>query len=112
VNDPVGKQVALKDVKKNPFVMPEVEKPVETIVAPATSKAAAKPVRNRVAELTRELSTLKLQTVMQGRHPMAIVNNEIVKPGQKLGSFTVTVIADRTVRLSSEGHEFVLGMQE
>ena len=104
---PAERQVPISEVAVNPFVSlndrleadesPTAVKPepVEPAVDPEAQRAA-----RRRAQLQDEHSRLTLQTVMNGRVPMALVSGEIVRVGDSLGSFTVASIQPMKVVLT------------
>lgn len=107
--DPSRKQVPLEFVQKNPFMLPSSK-----AVAAEVSEGPA-PVRtNEISRrIEKELKELKLQSVMNGgRTPVALINNQLVQPGQTLGSFTVKAITGMTVELAIEDKVFKLNMEE
>jgi len=111
-DDPTQQQIPIEYVQKNPFA----------IALPGSGKdgkgeVAVVPVRDRSEELRRraletELSRLELQTVMQSRNPVAVINGQLVQMGQSIGSFTVTRIEGLWVELSSGNHVFRLEMKK
>lgn len=104
--DPTRKQVPLEFVQKNPFTLPSAR--VTTITSAAPTRTGD-PLR----KLENELKDLKLQSVMNGgRTPVALINNQLVQPGQTLGSFTVKAITGMTVELVAGEHVFKLNMEE
>jgi hypothetical protein len=110
--DPARQQVPLQYVQRNPFILPTpppTEAPAEPAAPSPTDEAQRR--AQRVAELKMEIARLKLQTVMQGRFPMAIINGEIVKVGQKLGSFRIDKITERSVELSAGEYQVTLHME-
>jgi hypothetical protein len=102
-------QVPVEDLKANPFVFDQSKKGAGAAKAADTSKETAR----RQAELQGELGKLTLQSVMMGaRGGTAIVNNNFVAEGHKLGSFTVTKIQPGQVQLTCEGAMFLLRPKE
>lgn len=111
--DRTANQVPVDYVQKNPFRMhvdeqQVIEKPKDTGPSEAERKA------RRRAQLEREIQDLRLQSVMRGRTPIAIINNEFLREGQTIGSFKVTSISAEklTVVLENEDDRFTLSMQE
>ncbi|MFA9476905.1 hypothetical protein ACERK3_01230 [Phycisphaerales bacterium AB-hyl4] len=111
--DRTASQVPVAYVQKNPFRtnLPEVqvvEKPADTGPSDAERRA------RRRAQLEREIQGMRLQSVMRGRTPIAIVNNEFLREGQTIGSFEVeSISADKlTVVLVHEDERFTLSMQD
>ena len=106
-------QVPIELVKKNPFTLPVAAAPVAPAknTAPAVTKAKPK-VDARRQELERKVDGLKLETVINGHKPMAIISGEIARVGQTIGSFKVRKISGRSVQLEGGGHTFTIMMQD
>jgi hypothetical protein len=111
--DPARQQVPLQYVYRNPFILPtpQADEPQAAPVVAQSPNDQAKRQAQHLAELKSQVARLKLQTVMQGRFPLAIINGEIVKTGQSIGNFRVDKITDRTVELSAGDHTFTLLME-
>lgn len=109
--DTTQRQVPIQFIKKNPFVLP-IYQAIE--VAPVIDTAAAmnRAKQKLLEELQKEFESLHLQSVMGGDRPVAIIDGDLVQPGQSIGSFTVTSIEDLTVKLESSGQSFELGMED
>lgn len=107
--DPSRKQVPLEFVQKNPFMLPSGK-----AVAAEVSEGPAPARTNEISrKIEKELKELKLQSVMNGgRTPVALINNQLVQPGQTLGSFTVKAITGMTVELAIDDKVFKLNMEE
>lgn len=103
-HDPAQRQVPVEFLKKDPFV--EVG-----VLSGEREETAAMDAAKR-SRLRREVQGLRLETVMQGARPLAIINGEIVGVGQKIGSFTVCGISGLAVELEAEGQRFTLSMEE
>ena len=85
----------------------------EDMVAPGEAHRLAELRRReeRTRQLRGEVDRLQLQTVMIGRTPMALIGDEIVRVGDRIGSFTVTAIRPGAVELSAEGNMYTLMME-
>lgn len=110
--DTASHQVPLEYVQKNPFVMPEVEVSAKPKAAAPAKVDPRKQERDLLDRLTDEVRGYKLQTVMQGSRPLAIINGAIVKQGQRLGSFKLIAVEDRAVKLSDGNYRFTLRMED
>ncbi|MDX9911492.1 MAG: hypothetical protein RBS39_06655 [Phycisphaerales bacterium] len=106
-------QVPQDRVVGNPFAMQDVATDLEasepTRTGPTSDELARQAREKRLQEVTNELGTLKLQSVMGGRVPLARINDKILKIGDKVGkNFELVSIEGRTAVLSAEGLEFEL----
>lgn len=103
-----------ESIDKNPFRLTE-SKPTE--VAPIRNPVDPDAER-RVQEALQQTAfgSLELQAVMNGRIPIAKINNRIVKVGDTIKvndiQFTVKGIHDRTVELELDGKVFALSMSD
>ena len=103
-----------ESIAKNPFRLTESQ---PTEVAPIRNPVdpdAARKVQEAMQQTA--FGTLELQAVMNGRIPIAKVNNRIVKVGDKIKvnevEFTVKGIHDRTVELDLDGKLYALSMHD
>ncbi len=103
-DDPTTRQVPLEYVQKNPFISPVVK------ASDMGNGGAA--IDLRVKKLEAELKTLTLKSIAQGRVPLALINDQMVQPGQKIGSFLVLSITGLTVELTAEGNTYHLTMDD
>lgn len=105
--DPSTRQVPLEFVQKNPFQLSIAR-------AAETGSSAPTAVNNdaRTRKLEAELKALKLQTIMGGTRPVAVINGELYQPGQQVGSFTIKTIAGMAVQLEADGATFVMKMED
>lgn len=106
-------QVPQDRVVGNPFARQDVATdlgPSEPTRGGPTSEELARQAREkRLQDVANELGTLKLQSVMGGRVPLARINDKIHKIGEKIGrNFTLVSVEGRTAVLSAEGLEFEL----
>lgn len=110
--DRTASQVPINYVQKNPFTLHTPVAKVEEATerkGPSEEELRAQ----RRVQLEGEIQNMRLQSVMGGRTPIAIINNEFLREGQEFGSFTVKQIsAERlTVILEHQGERFTLSMQ-
>jgi len=113
--DPADKQVPLTLVKKNPFDVSIIKpKPVEPEVAAVmdTPEDPDRAARERRLRLAAEVSRLRLQSVVGGRMPVAVINDQLFRVGQTVNGFEITRIHDMAVRLTAEGETFQLKMDD
>jgi hypothetical protein len=110
-NDPAKNQVPIEFVKKNPFQMG-----VESVANGNAHQG------DSVKRLNAEFAKLKLQSVVNGRMPLAMINDQMCRVGDRVGSFTVTAIrqnelavglvaAGTTFNLSMDAKQTVKGVQ-
>ena len=104
-------QIPIEFVKKNPFLLP-VYRSTEPEVKEETKEPEVDPQIAIRERLSKEVGELKVQSIMQGVRPVAIINGEFVQPGETIGSFTVADISQFSVNLVAEGESFTLVMEE
>ncbi len=109
-NDPTGKQVSLDQLSKNPFARAGGAQVTEVGLDEAGPNAT--PAQQNLRKIRDELSRLQLQTVMNGRVPLAVINGKIVRVGDKFGSFRITAIERMSVVLSAAGKTYHLTMEQ
>lgn len=113
--------VALGEFKASPFMFQsaapvvvngEVTMPVDD-GSRAAAEARLKAEEKRALTMSK-LASLRLQSVFDGRKPIARINDEVVSVGDRVGKgeFLVTEIKGRSVTLSFENETFVLEMAE
>lgn len=108
--DLTGRQVPAAFVKKNPFILPFANEPT---VEAAPIDDTEQQRQALLGRLRNELNSLNLQSVMSsGPNPVAIVNGEMYRPGETLGSFQIVSISvsNQTVRLEAADETFTLSM--
>lgn len=105
--DATEKQVELEELSKNPFLTQLLRD--EDGEAEGTVDRA---MENRRKRLQAELENFKLQSVVNGSAPMALISDQVVKPGDAIGSFQVQRIDAMSVTLSAAGEQFRLSMDE
>jgi hypothetical protein len=97
-------QVPVDDLKSNPFVFGKTQ-------AAATATEGMTP--RRMAELQRICASYRLQSILMGaRGGTAIIDNNFVAVGHRIGPFTVQAIYPKSVDLACEGTIFTLRLQE
>ena len=112
VNDPANKQVPPSGVQKNPFLRPLTGRAAsEPVTALPVVTAEDRQRQIRLQQVRAELATLTLQTVMNGRTPIAVVSNKVVREQDQLGSFTVVAIEPMAVVLTADGNSYRLTMK-
>jgi hypothetical protein len=113
--------VTLSEFGKSPFMLEP--SPQAVLVDPVSGPAltneelaaleAERKKAERIAELQAKASELKLQSVMNGRRPLARINGQTVAQGETvLEVFTLLRVEDRSVVLAAEGLQFVLSLED
>ena len=109
--DMTQRQVPIKFIKKNPFVH-AVYQTVEAASSIDPDAEMNRAKRKLLEDLQKEFKSLRLQSVMGGARPVAIIDGDLFQPGQTIGSFTVTGIEGLAVKLESSGQTFELKMED
>lgn len=89
-------QVPVQYVKKNPFVL---DRPKTAEGKPAETGDDRRRYEQWLAGLKRDIHNLRLDAVMGGAQPMAIVDGKPVHVGDTVGRFEVEAIQGQTMRL-------------
>jgi hypothetical protein len=100
-------QAEAEPLSKNPFLLD----------APAGDGQIATPVRDtsaeRLAQLKQKFESIRLNSVMEGRHPLARVNDKLVSVGDIVEEvFLVAGIHGRSVDLIADGRTYTLSMTD
>lgn len=109
-DDPRSRQVELAYLAKNPFLpygQTEAEQSKQAAEPTDQEKARAE----RAEAMRREFRSLTLQSVMNGATPIAVISGEVVRLGDRIGSFVVASIEPRSVLLSTESNNYRLTME-
>ncbi|MEM7681819.1 MAG: hypothetical protein AAF288_07675 [Planctomycetota bacterium] len=64
----------------------------------------------RLEQARRDARDLTLESVIQGHRPRAVLNNELLRPGQTIEGFTLLSIGDNHVVVARNGLAFRLHM--
>ncbi|MBS0187866.1 MAG: hypothetical protein JSS51_07340 [Planctomycetes bacterium] len=109
-------QQAAAGVKLNPFKLMGAEAgDPKADAAPRDDSAdiAKRKAEERAKKLAEELASFKLGSIMQGRVPLARINDELVRVGDQVGeNFTVASIQPLVVTLKADGQEFRLELAD
>lgn len=108
-SDHAAKQVTLDELRFNPFVLRAMAR--ERIERTSAAQSMEAQRREHRRQMMNHLKQLRLQSVMQGARPMALINGTFYQPGQKVGPFVLDEIAERRVVLRHGGVAFMLEMQ-
>lgn len=120
----IEQQVPTEQVQRNPFKMaeslqgtlkakPEVvdDGSVKTLREKEEAERLQREIEERRALIQSTKDSLKVHSVLGGSSPLARINNEVVRVGQKVADmFTVTAIHDRSVELSLDGQTYTISM--
>jgi hypothetical protein len=99
-------ETELERLRKNPFRLDAPEGAMHAM--PGTDPAAV-----RLAEIRERFKGIKLNSVMQGRVPVAIINERMVRVGDLVEEyFLVAQIHDRSVDLIADGRTYSLNMSD
>lgn len=112
-NDQTQHQVPLEFLKKNPF-LEIMERPiVVTGLADPIAPKSNTSIEDQARKIDTELRSLRLEMVVEGSNPIAMINGRAVRVGDQLGRFTVKAINGRSVELQlPEGTIYSLLMQD
>ncbi|MFG0253221.1 MAG: hypothetical protein ACF8NJ_10145 [Phycisphaerales bacterium JB038] len=116
------KQVPLENVKKNPFYIARSASPGQEVASdPSDAGEAERAARERaeaeraeaerlekarLAGIEKELETLKLRSIMGGSRPMAMIGDDLLQVGARVGEyFRISKISDRGVELQTDRGE-------
>lgn len=119
----VTNQVPVDQVQKNPFLWdPDLIKKGavtdtgrKTPTGPDPAAEAARIAAENRRKIESKFNTLALNSVMDGRVPVAVISGKMVKVGEELeGMFIVGAIRpkDRTVELLADGRTYTLTMKD
>lgn len=113
--------VALGEFGKSPFMLDSGGTAVSDAnpipAGPSPQELAEIEARERAEARKQELLTaagaLRLQSVIEGRRPLARIDEHTVAVGDTIGEFfTVTAIDGRSVTIAADGQTFTLSMED
>jgi len=109
-SDPAEKQVPVQYIKKNPFSI-RVQR-IESESGQAEPQIDLE-ARKRMARLEQAYRGLQLQSVVDMRVPVAVINGDMYRPGDTIDGFQVAAISSKhqAVKLQAEGRDWVLRMK-
>ncbi len=105
-------RVPIEFLKKNPFTLPMVKREEPQVTPDLSEFARQRALEKQRAELQAEARKLKLQTVVGGQRPVAVINGEVLRPGQSIGRFTLVKIENLVAVMQAENFEFQLTMED
>lgn len=112
--------VTLGEFGKSPFMLEAPPQPVmlegpgENPLDEATQKKQEQERKRaeRIAHLSEKLGTLKLQSIMTGKRPLARISGETIQVGQTvLEEFVLMRIEDRSIVLTADDMQFELSLE-
>ena len=108
-SDVSEQQIPIEFVQKDPFRMGGFKRAQKSQGVDPSQQKAIRTLR----ALQGELQTLNLNSVMGGRIPVAVINNEFYRKGDKIGSFRIKEIHhhSQSVLLEASGQHFDLVME-
>ena len=99
--------IAVEKLDKNPFKLASVAAPSPT----APDAPAAPPVDREAEEIARALAGVHVAAIMQGRVPIARINGQLVKVGDRVeGKLLVAQINERSVEFLAAGKRHTVNM--
>jgi len=109
-SDPAEKQVPIQFIKKNPFSIRVQRVVAETGEAEPQVDMEA---RRRMAKLEQSFKRLQLQSVVDMRVPVAVINGDMYRRGDQVEGFSIAAISSKhqAVKLNAEGRDWVLRMK-
>jgi hypothetical protein len=108
--NPAEKQVPVHLIKKNPFSI-RVQRIVEETGEPEPEVDLE--ARQRMAQFEQAFKRLELQSVVDMRVPVAVINGDMYRKGDHLHGFFVAAISSKhqAVKLTAAGRDWVLRME-
>lgn len=109
-SDPAEKQVPVQYIKKNPFSI-RVQRLVAETGEPEPQIDLE--ARRRMAQLEQSFKRLQLQSVVDMRVPVAVINGDMYRRGDQIEGFSITAISSKhqAVKLNAQGRDWVLRMK-
>ena len=108
--DSTGRQVPLEYVKMNPFLLPDYA-PTPTAGQAPTAAVTNKRQKDELTQWQMNVSLLKVELVIEGARSMAMINGQMLKPGNSINGFKVDKITNRAVQLTRGEHRFEIAME-
>jgi len=103
-----AQQSEIPQLSHDPFGESEVA-PVKPAASEAVKIVSTNPAEaEKLRQVAEAFGSLKLQSVMLGRTPVAMINNRMVQTGNKIGDLTVVSIEADRVLLGYEKSTFEL----
>lgn len=104
--DPTDQQIPIQFVKKNPFALARLN-PMTEASNPKAKRIDPQEKRSQ-EKVLYEFNQLRLESVVSGPRPVAVISGSIVRKGDTVGSLTVTAIRKTAVDLEHEGKPYRL----
>lgn len=97
------------ELPNNPFAMDSATIHAPDVAIPVERNNYDE--QERLRKAADAFAQLKLESVIMGKRPMAMINHKIVTIGTKIGDFTVSEIEGQRVVLNYAGAKFELKLQ-
>lgn len=109
----VKSQVPPDQVQKNPFKMGELAAGEPEDPTKGETERARKQAEIRRQQVDSAFANLKLHSLIGGSNPVARINDKAVRIGDTIDDyFSVAAITGRTVKLTCDGREFELNLDD
>lgn len=106
----LGVTPQVPEVDKNPFHLIE---PVPSEAVPDDAHASGRRAQERLREIDRALGSVVLHSIIQGKRPVANVNQGLVTVGDTVaGILTVVEIGDRYIVVTVDEETYQIQMKE
>ncbi len=108
----ISAPVSYERLNKNPFALSEIEETTEIAKDDSVERALHERAE-RERQLKSEVASVQLQAVMGGSRPIARVNGQMLRVGDKVSELlTVAAIHGRSIEVAADGQTFVIEMAE
>lgn len=98
---------------RNPFTLTEVEVAAQDHPEDNGAEREAREHAEHEAAVKAEVASVQLQAVMGGSRPIARVNGNFLKVGERIGQYlTIAAIHGRSIEVTADGQTYVIEMAE
>lgn len=102
-DDPTEKQVPIDQVQMNPFTSVNAKPAAQVVVDDAAILEAQRVTK--LQALYGELTSIEIQSLVGGKRPAAFIGGDLLKVGDKIGSFIIRDIDNRRIVFDAAGFE-------
>lgn len=102
-DDPTEKQVPIDQVQMNPFTSVNAKPAAQVVVDDAAILEAQRVTK--LQALYGELTRIEIQSLVGGKRPAAFIGGDLLKVGDKVGSFIIRDIDNRRIVFDAAGFE-------